>query len=520
MIDCRTLGFCLILACAGALNAARANDNLPMVVGRVAAVAGTISTSFHGGPWTDSGVNDPLVAGNAVRTDPANRAVVQIGDETIAIAEGSELDLGRLDDGVTQIGLRQGRVDVKISRSEPGHNVEVDVPHGGVWLLGAGDYDITAGDEHTAAKIAVARGHARVVGNGMDETLDAGSATTMAAGDPVVSANNPASGTEGADSFTTWRKSVEGDDSGAAALGDIPPGVTGYQSLAADGDWETVGDDGIAWFPKALPAGWAPFRYGHWRWMQAWGWTWVDDMEWGFAPSHYGRWARFAASDGGTERWGWVAGKSSVPAAFTPAAVAFLGTAGVGLSYPDASGPAVGWFPLAPDEVYWPRYTSDIALIRQINTGIVADAGSIEPGADGMPPSAVVDAEYANRRFASVVPRPVFVGGGEVSSAIVQLPQQRLENAPLLAGSPQIAPPAPRPAANVTVAARPAVMPPAERVKLLARVLAPGHGPVTLAARERGGRWHALAPRRWQTRVVAAAWRASQVRLRLATHHR
>ena len=27
-----------------------------------------------------------------------------------------------------------------------------------------------------------------------------------------------------------------------------------------------------------------------WVWLRPWGWTWVDDAPWGFAPFHYGRW--------------------------------------------------------------------------------------------------------------------------------------------------------------------------------------------------------------------------------------
>jgi hypothetical protein len=51
-----------------------------------------------------------------------------------------------------------------------------------------------------------------------------------------------------------------------------------------------------------------------WRWVMPWGWSWVDDAAWGFAPSHYGRWASIPETDSldpsapGPERWGWVPG--------------------------------------------------------------------------------------------------------------------------------------------------------------------------------------------------------------------
>jgi len=52
-----------------------------------------------------------------------------------------------------------------------------------------------------------------------------------------------------------------------------------------------------------MPAGWAPYREGHWAWVEPWGWTWIDDEPWGFAPFHYGRWAFVAGA------WSWVPGR-------------------------------------------------------------------------------------------------------------------------------------------------------------------------------------------------------------------
>ena len=46
------------------------------------------------------------------------------------------------------------------------------------------------------------------------------------------------------------------------------------------------------------------------------------------------------------------------------------------------------------------------------------------------------------------MPRPVFVGGKPVADALIALPVRRLENAPLLAGSPGIEPQAASPPAR------------------------------------------------------------------------
>ncbi len=234
--------------------------------------------------------------------------------------------------------------------------------------------------------------------------------------------------------------------------------MTGFDELDGHGDWEIVDGYGPVWFPSATQD-WAPYRNGHWRWIAAWGWTWVDDMSWAFAPTHYGRWLRLANADPGLERWGWVPGNpgqlgpdqvvagDSVAPAFMPAAVAFLGTAGVGLSSPEPVGTAVAWFPLAPGEPYWPGYTDDLEAIRRINAASMRDPDRLEAAVAGVLPAIVVNGDYQNRRFAAVVPRSVFTAGRPVASALVQLPTERLENAPVLGGSPQIAPTSVRPVA-------------------------------------------------------------------------
>jgi hypothetical protein len=184
-----------------------------------------------------------------------------------------------------------------------------------------------------------------------------------------------------------------------------------------------------------------------------WGWTWIDDQTWGFAPSHYGRWTRIG------ERWAWVPGSVAAHPVYAPAVVAFLGTPGIGLSFAD--GAAVGWFPLAPGEAYWPSYTRDLNYVRSLNLGNVPDIETIRLQADGEPPLEVFNGDFSNRQFASVVPRPVFLNRRPVASALVALPEQRLQNAPVLMGSPQIAPASPQ---RVARAATTAVNAPASKV--------------------------------------------------------
>jgi hypothetical protein len=118
--------------------------------------------------------------------------------------------------------------------------------------------------------------------------------------------------------------------------------------------------------------------------------------------------------------------------------VAFLGTPGVGLS--SEEGATVAWFPLAPGEAYWPSYSRDLDYVRSLNFGTVQDVAAIGVRADGEPPLETFNKDFANRLFATVIPRLVFTNGRPVAPARASLPEKRLQDAPVLMASPQIAP--------------------------------------------------------------------------------
>jgi hypothetical protein len=469
MIGGGILAALLFAACLMGSSPGRAEESPPSWVGRISAVDGTVAVRPAGGGWGDSGVNEPIAAGMAVRTAAQGRVRLRIGADAVALAPDSEIDIAQLDAGGTQLVLRHGRIGVRLSRLDAARSIEIDIPPGGVWLLTPGEYDISAGDERAAARVAVLDGRARFAGKGVDSAVEAGSTAVLSGADPVTAATETAA----PDAFAQWwRAAAEPAD--RRALEYVSAAMTGYDALDAHGTWRTIAGIGPVWEPNAVPEDWAPYRFGHWRHIQPWGWTWIDDMPWGFAPSHYGRWTRIRGRDDDEpEHWAWVPGKIVADPAYMPAAVAFLGTAGVGLSYPDAFSPAVAWFPLAPGEIYWPDYTDDLAAIRRINVAAVDDAAAIDFAADGDPASEIVHGDYLYRSFATVVPRSVFVAGRPVAPALVQLPSRRLANAPLLTGSPGIAAAGPRPAVLAAIGGRGHRVKLARAVHTLARIMKP-----------------------------------------------
>ena len=172
--------------------------------------------------------------------------------------------------------------------------------------------------------------------------------------------------------------------------------MTGAEDLGRHGQWQQTPEYGALWVPSSVPSGWAPYSVGRWAWVRPWGWTWIDDAPWGFAPFHYGRWVYHR------DVWGWAPGTYVARPVYAPALVAWVGGPRANLSISIGSGAPVGWFPLAPREVYVPAYRSSPRYQRDINFTHVGNAASV---------TAIVSnrngeadrREFANRRYAHAV---------------------------------------------------------------------------------------------------------------------
>jgi len=179
------------------------------------------------------------------------------------------------------------------------------------------------------------------------------------------------------------------------------------------------------WTPT-VAVGWAPYRFGHWVWVEPWGWTWVGDEPWGFAPYHYGRWAFVGAA------WCWVPGPVVVRPVYAPALVAFVG-GGFGIGV----GVGVAWFPLAPREVFVPWYRTSFGYVRNVNiTNTRVNVTNITNVYNNYHSTTtnITRINYANQHVTNAVTavsHGTFVNARPVARNTVKVDPKQIENAPV-----------------------------------------------------------------------------------------
>jgi len=199
--------------------------------------------------------------------------------------------------------------------------------------------------------------------------------------------------------------------------------------LDENGDWSYVAGYGECWHPRAVAVGWAPYRFGHWVYVGPWGWTWVEDEPWGFAPFHYGRWA--FANNG----WFWVPGPVVVRPVWAPALVAFVG-GGPGFHF--SAGVGVGWFPLAPGEVFVPGYHVSRAYVNNVNitntTVNVTRVTNVYNTVIVNRSTTINNVTYVNQRVnggVTVVSHDAFVNARPVAQNIMRVDAREVVSAPV-----------------------------------------------------------------------------------------
>ena len=305
--------------------------------------------------WVAASLNRPLTTADRVWTDKDSRAELNVGDGFVRMNSETSLTLTNVSDNTVQLELDQGTLSLTVRHLQPGEIYEVDTPNFAFTVMKSGVYRFDAFPTQDQSWVTVRSGWGQATGKGPAVRVNSGMQVRFNADNSLQHVAYQAPARDGFDDWAQVRDKRL-DDSVSARY--VSPGVIGYQDLDAYGRWVQAPTYGAVWVPTSVPAGWAPYRYGHWTWIAPWGWTWVDDQPWGFAPFHYGRWVTYGGG------WGWAPGPYGGywNPYYAPALVGWIGGPGFGIGFGWGGGWGVGigfnfgWFPLGWGEPFYPRY--------------------------------------------------------------------------------------------------------------------------------------------------------------------
>ena len=392
-----------------------AQDDPPSRVARLNFLEGSVSLQPNGhDDWTAATPNYPLTTGDHLWADDRSRAELHIGSTALRLDDHTAVAFLNLDDRMTQVRLSDGTLNISIRRLDQDESYEIDTPNGAVTLLRPGAYRIDADPDRQLTTVTVRNGEAEITAGGQAFPVHARQSAFINGTDQpsteVTAAARP-------DDFDGWWENRDEREARRPAPRYVSPDMIGYEDLDDYGSWRNDPGYGAVWYPRTVVAGWAPYRYGHWVFVEPWGWTWVDDAPWGFAPFHYGRWAYIGGG------WGWVPGAVVVRPVYAPALVAWVGGShwGVGLSF--GGGGGVGWLPLGPREAYVPSYRVSNTYITRVNVTNVTNVTNI---------TNVTNVHYVNQNVpgaVTAVSRTDFAASRPVARVAVAVPPSAVASA-------------------------------------------------------------------------------------------
>jgi len=395
---------------------------VPDRVGRIAYLSGDVQFySESAQAWQPAQLNAPVSSRNSLFTGPRGRAEIRFGSTAVALDSQTQLDIQLLDDSQFKAGVTRGSINLRVPQIDGNESYEVLAPAATYAILKPGRYRVDAADNGSSVTVLAGMANAAVAGDG-EAMVETGQALSAADGGFVRSAARSSA-------LDNWAARRDKALRSSQAARYVSPNMTGYEELDANGRWASDPDYGTVWYPTTyVSPGWVPYRDGHWAFVAPWGWTWIDDAPWGFAPFHYGRWVSIGP------RWAWMPGTYVRRPSYAPALVGFIGgSTAVAISI--GTQPAVGWYPLPPWERYRPAYEHHDRQVTNINNFTI-----VNPPANAWRSVEQRRVSANQVQGATVVPREAFVDSRPVRRSLMSVTAPVLA-APHTATVPLLAPP-------------------------------------------------------------------------------
>jgi hypothetical protein len=427
------VALCVLLAMLGTHTAVADENDPPSRAARLAYAQGAVSFQPAGTQdWVTAPINRPLTTGDQLWADRDGRAELQLGASTLRLSSSTAVSFLNLGDQVTQIQLSAGTLVVHVRRLGDQETYEIDTPNLAFTVLRPGVYRLSTDESGNSTTVSVRSGQGEVTGGGAAYSIGPGENDVFTGTEQLV--ENPQASSPQQDSFDAWSAGRDARWDHSPSSQYVSADVVGYEDLDEHGSWTATPEYGHVWFPRGVSADWAPYHEGHWAYIEPWGYTWVDDSSWGFAPFHYGRWISVRGA------WGWVPAPPAVEGVvyvapvYAPALVAWVGV-----------GAGVAWFALAPREVYVPSYPVSRNYVTNVNVSNTTVNTTVINNVynNTVVNNNVTNVTYVNRTIPGAVAATTtqaFASAQPVHKNPVQIDAKSIVSAPVKAAAPAVVP--------------------------------------------------------------------------------
>ncbi|CAN5467887.1 hypothetical protein BH20ACI1_BH20ACI1_30900 [soil metagenome] len=355
------------------------DDYTPDVTARVARISVLRGEAqirhINSQDWERVTQNLPLVEGDEIATDENSRLEIQFNKDTyLRLSENAYLQVTTLRDEGIALSLPNGTLSLRVLNFDKDRTFfEIDAPKSTVAVQKAGMYRIDAGDrDETKVRVTVTEdGLARIYSDNSGFTLRSGRSSELQIAGNYAGEWDTTDASRYTDDFDSW--ALQRDAVIAKRLQNAyydqyyDSDIYGAEDLNGYGDWIYTKKYGYVWKPygNAISSydDWSPYRYGQWRWIPPYGWTWVNDEPWGWATYHHGRWVY----DNG---WYWS------PYAQYRARRSWWSPALVVVTY---IGSSICWYPLPYNYGYYNYNYSTYVDRRRYNTTIINNTTVVNP---------------------------------------------------------------------------------------------------------------------------------------------
>ncbi len=290
--------------------------------------------------WSAATLNFPLLRGDRIWT--GQKAWVEINHMGGSTLRMSDQCLLKIEDFQTlgnqdqlRVALSNGMVYAVLN--EYGSSsliVQVDTPNLSLQAESPTVLKVESIESENSSRVSIIQGEAVVETEGTSSRMGAGRTMIARDGGYIETESSAYTDSSYSSKETSSIPTYDYYEESEAVY--VPEPLHRYTyELNRYGRWAYVHEYGRVWVPSAVPAWWAPFRYGRWIWRSP-HYVWISYWPWGWIPFHYGRWS-YGVGIG----WYWI---PPYPhhIYWCPGAVGWWQT-----------GAYIYWLPLAPGELYY-----------------------------------------------------------------------------------------------------------------------------------------------------------------------